>query len=252
MRKKTRVGKGAHWQMRGAEKPSLNSANFHDVDNSKENNKTETLKRKLLRGKPWVESRVIYSKKGLSQGNMLAVDQGDSKGKEHEEAEEAQFSEEAIRMAERVHRPIGTSRNLAARRENWASEGVGEAIYTYTLWIMGRKGNDSTGSEINRMSKVEAELDIPMGDKGGDWETISIAQWRGMKDQFILHVLVIPIAICEILMGWNQGVKLPRQKLRIGSTGNAGDGDPSINALWGCDRSKSGKQFHRRSEEGLI
>ena len=64
------------------------------------------------------------------------------------------------------------------------------------------KGNDSMGSEINRMSQVEAELEIPMGDKGGDWETISIAQWwMMMKDQFILHVLVSPIEIWEILTG---------------------------------------------------
>ena len=66
-------------------------------------------------------------------------------------------------------------------------------------------------SKINRRSQVEAELEIPMGDKGEDWETISIAHWWiMMKDQFILHVMVIPVAIWEILMRRNQGIKATR------------------------------------------
>ena len=43
-----------------------------------------------------------------------------------------------------------------------------------------------------------------------------------MKEHFILHVFVGAIEIWEILTEWNQGIKYPRQKLRIGTTGNAG------------------------------
>ena len=113
---------------------------------------------------------------------------------------------EARRTAEGAHRPMGTARNLAVRRESWTSEGVGEALYAFTLWILKWKGNDSMGSKIDRRSQVEEELGIPMGDKGEDWKTVPIAEWwMATKDQFILHVLVSPIEIWEVLTEWNQG-----------------------------------------------
>ena len=144
-------------------------------------------------------------------------------------------------MAERAHRPIGTARHLAVRRESWNSEGIGEAIYTYTLWILKWKGNDPMGRKISRPSHVEEELGIPIGDKGEDWGTISIAErWVAIKDQFILHVLVSPIEIWEILMEWNQGIVIPRQKLRIGSAGHTGAGNPAINSLRGAIEAKVG------------
>ena len=96
---------------------------------------------------------------------MLAADQGVIIGKEPGEAEEGQFSEEARRKAERAQRPIGTEMNLVVRHEDWTSEGIGEAIYTYAMWIMKRNGDDSMGRKIDRMSLVESELDIPMGIK---------------------------------------------------------------------------------------
>ena len=86
--------------MERGEKHPPNSTKLHENDNSKkENIKTKTLKRKLLMGKQGVKSRGIYSKERFSQENMLAVDQGDSKGEEPGEAEEEQFSEEARKMA---------------------------------------------------------------------------------------------------------------------------------------------------------
>ena len=54
-----------------------------------------------------------------------------------------------------------------------------------------------------------------------------------MGGYFLLHVFVIPVAIFEMLMGWNRGIMNPRHKLRIGNTGNAGPGNPAINALFG-------------------
>ena len=71
---------------------------------------------------------------------MLSVDRGDIKGKAPGGSVEEQFSEEARRMAERVHRPIGTATHLSVRHEDWSSEGIGDAIYTYTLWIMKWEG----------------------------------------------------------------------------------------------------------------
>ena len=71
------------------------------------------------------KSRGIYSKRRFSQKNMSAMDQGDSKGREHEEAEEEQFPYEARQMAERAHRPTGTSRHLAVRHRDWTSDVVG-------------------------------------------------------------------------------------------------------------------------------
>ena len=52
-----------------------------------------------------------------------------------------------------------------------------------------------------------------------------------MKEYFLLHVFVSPIEIWEMLMWRNQGISNPRRKLRIGDTGNAGPGNPAINAL---------------------
>ena len=140
-------------------------------------------------------------------------------------------------IEERAHCPSANAggRHLAVRHRDWASEGIGEAIIMHTLWIMRWKENDSMGSKINRSSLVEAGRDILMGDRGEEeWKTISIAQWWVvMKDKFLLRVLAIPIEIWEILMAWNQGIQAQRKKLRIGSTGGAGLGDPEINAL--CD-----------------
>ena len=60
------------------------------------------------------------------------------------------------------------------------------------------------GSKINRKGLVEMELEMPLGEKGEDWKTrktISIARWWVMmKEHFLLHVLVSPIEIWEILM----------------------------------------------------
>ena len=73
-----------------------------------------------------------------------------------------------------------------------------------------------------------------------------------IKDQFVLHVLVSPIEIWEILMEWNQGIVIPRQKLRIGSTGNAGAGNPAINALWGAVEEKLGNNSIGEAQEDLV
>ena len=54
-----------------------------------------------------------------------------------------------------------------------------------------------------------------------------------IKDQFILNALVGQIEIWEIVMEWNQGVISTRKKLGIGSAGDAGAGNPAINALGG-------------------
>ena len=103
----------------------------------------------------------------------------------------------------------------------------------YNLWVARWRGNDSLGGKINRIPQVEAELDIAIGGKGGEWGAISIAQWWvEMKGNFTPHVLVRPIAIWEILTAWNQGIQPQMQKLGIGPTGNAGLGTPAINALW--------------------
>ena len=72
-----------------------------------------------------------------------------------------------------------------------------------------------------------------------------------IKDQFILHVLVSPIEIWEILTGWNQGVRHTRQKLGIGSTGNAGAGNPAINALWCAVGAKVGNNSIGEAKKDL-
>ena len=145
---------------------------------------------------------------------MLAEEQG-------EFGEEEQFPDEARTMEETDHIPIGTAMHLAVKNPKWTGELIGETIYVYTLWILKRMGNDSMGCKINREGLVEAELEIPLGEKG-DWETISIAQWwTAIKENFILHVFVSPVEIWEILTGRNQEIRFPRQKLRIGTARNA-------------------------------
>ena len=121
--------------------------------------------------------------------------------------------------------------HLVDNHPKWTGGHLGETIYVYTPWILKRMGDDSMGSKINREVLVEAELEMSMGKKGEEWETISIAQWWiVMKEHFLLHVFVSPIEILEILMGRNHEIRPPRRKLRIGTTGNAGLGNPAINA----------------------
>ena len=85
-----------------------------------------------------------------------------------ERNEEERGANEARIAAERVHRQMTQeAKHLAARRRDWAPEGIGESMYMYKLWILGWKGNYSMGSKLNRRSQVEDELEIPMGDKGG-------------------------------------------------------------------------------------
>ena len=95
-------------------------------------------------------------------------------------------------------------------------------------------GSDPKGRKINRRGLAEQELEMPLGGKGEDWETISITQWWvEMGEYFLLHVFVSPIEIREMLMGRNQGIRNPRRKLRVGNTGNSSPGNPAINALLG-------------------
>ena len=66
------------------------------------------------------------------------------------------------------------------------------------------KGNESLGSKINRRDLVEAELGISLGEAGGDWETISIAQWWvAIKENSAPRALAIPFGMWGILMRWN-------------------------------------------------
>ena len=91
--------------------------------------------------------------------------------------------------------------------------------------------NDSFGSKINRMGKVESECGFATGETGRGWGAISIAPWwLTLEENFIPHLLVIPFEIWEILMGRNREEMHPRRKLGIGMTGNVGGGPP-INAL---------------------
>ena len=49
------------------------------------------------------------------------------------------------------------------------------------------------GSNINRRSQVEAELEITLGETGEDWKTVSIVHWWVViKEEFIAHVMVGP------------------------------------------------------------
>ena len=110
-------------------------------------------------------------------------------------------------------------------------------------------GKDSMGSKINRKGLAEMELEMPLGEKG-DWKTISISHWWVMmKEHFLLHVLVIPI---EILMAWNHEIRHPRQKLRIGATGNAGPGNPAINALVEVIDGIVGSNIIGEAQKGLV
>ena len=100
-------------------------------------------------------------------------------------------------------------------------------VYLYTLWILKRKGDDPNGSKINRRGRVEQELEMPLGEKGDGWETISLNQRLvDMGESFLHHVFISPVEIWEILTGWNQGKRDPRRNLRIGNTGNAGGHGP--------------------------
>ena len=75
---------------------------------------------------------------------MSASEPAGTVGNEHTEGNEEQFPNEARGIAERSHRPItNAGRHLAVRHRDWASEGIGEAIYMYTLWILRWGGNDS-------------------------------------------------------------------------------------------------------------
>ena len=146
----------------------------------------------------------IYSKERFLITNMLA--------EEHAGYEEEHLPDEARATAERAHIPIGSAMHLAAKHPRWTWEFLGETIYVYTLRILKMMGNDSMGSKINREGFVEMELEMPLGEKGEDWNTISIAHWWVMmKENFLLHVLVSPIEILEILMGWNHEIRHPRQ-----------------------------------------
>ena len=79
---------------------------------------------------------------------------------------------------------------------------------------------------------MESECGIQMGDKGGDWETISIPQrWLYLQDAFFQHVLVSPYEIWDILMGRNRDEPNPKRQLRIGMAGNVGGGSAAINAM---------------------
>ena len=87
------------------------------------------------------------------------------------------FSVEAGTRADRAHTPIGNAMHLAVNHPSWAAGNFGEMIYAFTLWILQRMGSDYKGSKINRRGWVEQELEMPLGEKGGDWKTISITQW---------------------------------------------------------------------------
>ena len=113
--------------------------------------------------------------------------------------------------------------HLAAKNPSRATGNLGEMIYVYTLWILKRMGNDSKRSKINCRGRAEHALDMPLGDKGEDWETISLKQWwLEMKEHVSHRMFIGPIDIWGIPTEWNQGIKNQRHKLRIGNTGNAG------------------------------
>ena len=102
--------------------------------------------------------------------------------------------------------------HLTVNHPKWTEEFLGETIYAYTMWILKRMGNDSMGSKINRKGLVEMELEMPLGEKGEDWEAISISHWWVMMEEnFLLHALVIPIGVWEILMGRNHEIRHSRQ-----------------------------------------
>ena len=144
------------------------------------------------------------------------------------------FSEEARARADRAHAPVGAAMHLAVKHPSRAGSDFGETIYLFTLWILRRMGSDSKGSKIGRRELAGKKLEMPLGENGEDWKTISITQWWvGMKEYFSLHVFVSPIEIWEMLMEWNKGIRNPMRKLGIGNTGNACQGNPAANALLG-------------------
>ena len=100
---------------------------------------------------------------------MLASEMAGIMGEEHggENVEEP-FPEAARIVEDRIQSHIAQAdRHLAVRHPDWAVEGIGETIYTYTLWILRWKGNDSMRSKPNRRPQVEEELEITRGTKGG-------------------------------------------------------------------------------------
>ena len=95
---------------------------------------------------------------------MLASDPAGSVENESAVRNEAQFPDEARRLVGRVHRQITQlGRHLAVRHLDWATDGIGLAVYMYTLWILRWEINESMGRKINRRSQVAAELEIPIG-----------------------------------------------------------------------------------------
>ena len=157
------MGRSSDWRMGVGGRPSINSKQMHKTINSKRTIlRANTLEKEHNGGKTCVKSRGMYSRKGFCK-KMLASGPAGIMGNEPTEGNGEQFPHESRRIAERVRRPItNDGLHLAARHRDWESEGVGEAIYMYTLWIMRWEGNDFTGSKINRRPQVAAELDIPM------------------------------------------------------------------------------------------
>ena len=57
---------------------------------------------------------------------------------------EEQLPDESRVIAGRAHRQITqVGGHLSVRHRDWTPEGVGEAVYMYTLWILRWGGNDS-------------------------------------------------------------------------------------------------------------
>ena len=94
---------------------------------------------------------------------------------------------------------------------------------------------------------------MPSGGKGEDRKTISISRCRVMMiERFLLHVLVQPIGIWGVLMEWNQEIRHPRQKLGIGTAGNAGPANPAINALVQVTDGIVGRNSIGEVQKGLV
>ena len=97
--------------------------------------------------KAGVKSMGIYSIEGFSAEIMLASDPAGSMGNEHTEGNGEQFPDDAMRLAEGAHRPTtNLGIHLAVRHRDWAPDGIGEAVYMYTLdnemewgWLHGKK-----------------------------------------------------------------------------------------------------------------
>ena len=106
------------------------------------------------------------------------------------------------------------------------------------------------GSKINRMAHVEAELEISLGETGGDWETVSIVQRRAMiNDKFATHVMVSPFRMWGILEKWNSGIMPPRKKSVVGITGRSGGGASGMIASAETTESRVWDRILSRSSE---